>query len=77
MSLSETVAVDIATDKVQKFRDLEPEEYKVDYTKHAAGRWKVVIETEDGEEIGVRLDDETGNLAEKDGHNKTSWNLVP
>lgn len=77
MGISETIAADIATDKVQEFRDLEPEEFSITYTYCASGRWKIIIETSDGEEIGVRLDAETGNLAEKEGHSKTSWNLVP
>jgi hypothetical protein len=77
MGISEQKAIDIATDKVRKLRSLEPEEFEVKSTYCASGRWKIKFDVDNGDEIGVRLDSSSGKLAEKEGHSKTSWNLVP
>jgi len=73
--LSESEAIIKAGEYIEAYRAVSKEDYKITDTYNADGRWRLRFDV-DGEQVTVRLDDETGNLAGEEGHSYTSENLI-
>ena len=74
--IGEATAIRNAGELVEAARPVTSEQYEVKSTYKAEGRWRIKLDV-DGvyDTVIVRLDGETGNPAEDEGHRRTSQNL--